>query len=231
MSKPNLLSVSFSIGFYRNKRIRELRKKLSESVSKPIQFCELSPMLFQVLLAFCGENQIDGDLSGYTAEDLQEIFTVNHVPGLTTKEAAAILSAFNEVGLLEDGKIRSFAKFNRHLAEHEKIRKAKRKAAAYMHKQRLMEQKAKANAQTEPTRPEPAKPEKPAGATPKKQNPVARSISIKQMMENHPGRPEAANAPKDKFELELQRSEYKALKKELASLDREIAGFPARAAA
>ena len=127
MSKPNLLGFSSSVGIYRNKRIRDLRAILRHQIPVKVPFADLSPMLFQILMAYAAENQIDGDFSGYTANDFVEIFVTNDVP-VSLGQATAIRKAFDSVGLTEDGKIRSWAKFNRHFAQHEQIVKAKRRA-------------------------------------------------------------------------------------------------------
>jgi len=138
MSKPNLLGFSSSLGIYRNKRLRDLRGVLLNQIHVKVAFAELSPMLFQSVMAYAGENQIDGDFKGYTAQDFVEIFTTNNIP-VSLSQATAIRKAFEAVGLIEDGKIRSWAKFNRHFAEHEVIVKRKRKAAKEMHKRRGQE--------------------------------------------------------------------------------------------
>src|SRR2546426_9350063 len=127
MSKPNLLGFSSSVGIYRNKRMRDLRGILLRQIQMKVAFAELSPMLFQALMAYAAENQIDGDFNGYTPKDFVEIFASNNIP-VSLSQAEAIRKAFDSVGLIEDGKIRSWAKFNRHFAEHEKIVKAKRRA-------------------------------------------------------------------------------------------------------
>jgi len=158
MSKPNLLGFCSSIGIYRNKRLRNLRSILLKELPKKVPFAELSPLLFQVVMAFAGENQIDGDFSTYTAEDFSEIFAVNHVP-VTIGEAEKIRKAFATVGLMADGKIRSWARFNRHFAEHEKIVKAKRKAAKFMHDKRDRDQR---KAASEPAKNGEQTPKKPA---------------------------------------------------------------------
>src|SRR6266576_5719081 len=133
MSKPNLLAFSSSIGIYRNKRIRDLRRLLSKSIRAKVDFCELSPMLFQVVMAYAAENQIDGDFSGYTRDDWRLIFAGNNVD-VDADQAAIIIKSFHEVGLFEKDKIRSWMRYNRHLADYEGILKAKRKAAKMMHK-------------------------------------------------------------------------------------------------
>src|SRR5205823_10243178 len=118
MSKPNLLGFSSSVGIYRNKRIRDLRRLLSKSIRHKVEFADMAPMLFQVVMAYAGENQIDGNFEGYSDEDWSEIFAHNNIL-VTPVQASAIISGFRQVGLFEKDKIRSWSKFNRHFAEHE----------------------------------------------------------------------------------------------------------------
>jgi hypothetical protein len=127
MSKPNLLGFSSSVGIYRNKRMRDLRQILAKQIPRKVPFADQSTMCFQALMAYAAENQIDGDFSDYTSGDVAGIFCTNCID-VSLGEASAIWKAFESVGLLEGGKIRSWAKFNRHFAEHEKIVKAKRRA-------------------------------------------------------------------------------------------------------
>ncbi|SRR6266511_1473291 len=127
MSKPNLLGFSSSVGIYRNKRMRDLREILEKEIPVKVAFAELATTLFQVVMAYAAENQIDGDFSGYRPRDFVEIFTSNHFP-VSLTQAEKIRKAFDSVGLFEGGKIRSWAKFNRHFADHEKIQKIKRRA-------------------------------------------------------------------------------------------------------
>lgn len=126
-SKPNLLGFSTALGFYRNIRVRELRELLLKQIPRKIEFAELAPVLFQAVMAYAGENVIHGDFSGYGMERWKEIFAVNHIE-VSAKEAEAIRKGFSQVGLFDGDKIRSWAKFNKHFAEHEKIKKAKEKA-------------------------------------------------------------------------------------------------------
>ena len=142
MSKPNLLGFSSSLGIYRNKRMRDLRGILLKEVPVKVPFAELSTTLFQALMAYAGENQIDGDFTDYKFQDFVEIFSSNNIP-VSLSQATAIRKAFDSVGLLEDGKIRSWAKFNRHFAEHEVIVRRKRKAAKEMHKRREQEARSR----------------------------------------------------------------------------------------
>lgn len=138
MSKPNLLAFSSSVGIYRNKRLRDLRVILVKSIPTKINFGELAPMLFQVVMAYAGENQIDGNFAGYTTDDWCEIFASNHIH-LTPKEAQAIIKGFAQVGLFDHDKIRSWMKYNRHLADYENIVKAKRKAGKILQQKRALE--------------------------------------------------------------------------------------------
>ena len=69
----------------------------------------------------------DADFSDYNSQDVAGIFCANSIE-VSVGEASIIWKAFDSVGLLEGGKIRSWAKFNRHFADHEKIQKAKRRA-------------------------------------------------------------------------------------------------------
>src|SRR5947208_2639254 len=141
MSKPNLLGFCTSLGFYRNQRVRSLRRLMAKPLSAKMSLAELSPMLFQVAMAYAGENQIDGNFSEYTTDDWVEIFVTNHVQ-LNRAQVAALIKGFHQVGLFDGDKIRSWMKYNRHLADYEGIVKAKRKAAKMMHKKREQEARA-----------------------------------------------------------------------------------------
>lgn len=138
MSKPNLLGFSTSVGFYRNKRVRDLRLLLLKSITDKVSKAELAPMFFQAVMAYAGENQIDGNFSGYTIDDWCEIFASNHLR-VEPRQASAIIKGFEQVGLFDHGKIRSWAKYNRHFAEHEQIVKWRKKGAKIMHKKREQE--------------------------------------------------------------------------------------------
>ncbi len=140
MSKPNLLGFASSVGIYRNKRVRDLHHLLHKEVPVKVEFSALAPMLFQVVMAYAGENQIDGNFEGYTNQDWSEIFITNHVQ-VTPAQAAIIIRDFHKVGLFVDDKIRSWAKYNRHLADYEGILKAKRKAGKLSAKKRELEAK------------------------------------------------------------------------------------------
>jgi len=143
MSESNLLGFSSSLGIYRNKRLRDLRGILLKQIPVKAPFAELSTTLFQVLMAYAGEHQIDGDFRGYTSQDLVEIFASNHF-NIPVGQASAIRKAFGSVGLIQEGKIRSWSKFNRHFAEYEKILSSKRKAAKQMHQKRQREAREEA---------------------------------------------------------------------------------------
>jgi hypothetical protein len=138
MSKPNLLAFSSSVGIYRNKRMRDLRRLLSKSIQLKVEFADMAPMLFQVVMAYAAENQIDGNFGGYSADNWCEIFSTNNVR-VTPAQATTIVNAFREVGLFDCDKIRSWMKYNRHLGDYEGIIRAKRKAAKIMHKKRELE--------------------------------------------------------------------------------------------
>jgi hypothetical protein len=138
MSKPNLLGFASSLGIYRNKRIRDLHRLLRKAVPIKIDFCELSPVLFQVTMAYAGENQIDGNFEGYDPEDWIEIFASNHV-NVTLPQVREIIKAFHTVGLYDKGKLRSWMKYNRHLADYDNIVKAKRQAGKLSAKKRMQE--------------------------------------------------------------------------------------------
>src|SRR6266496_3645551 len=138
MSKPNLLGFSSSLGIYRNKRIRELRRLLRKSLLGKVDLAEMAPMFFQILMAYAGENQIDGNFQGYASEDSLDIFDSNHVE-VSASQVSAIVKGFCDVGLLENGKIRSWMKYNRHLADYDGIVRAKRLAGKLSAKKRQLE--------------------------------------------------------------------------------------------
>ncbi|HEV2391060.1 MAG TPA: hypothetical protein VG146_01720 [Verrucomicrobiae bacterium] len=135
MSKPNLIQFGTAVGFYRNPRVRELYDRLKKEIPRKVDFAELAPMLFQVVMSAAAENQIDGDFASYNANRWCEIFLANHVQ-VTLKEASLIRVLFKDIGLFEGDKIRSWAKFNRHLADYEGIVKAKRRAGKLSAKRR-----------------------------------------------------------------------------------------------
>ncbi len=87
----------------------------------------MAPMLFHVLLSYAGENATDGDLSGYTTEDFLEIYEANHVH-LNRAEVSAIVKALHDLDFFDGDKIRSWKKFNPHLANQESLLNAKRRA-------------------------------------------------------------------------------------------------------
>lgn len=141
MSKPNLLQFGTAVGFYRNIRVREFHDLLQKAVRIKVDFAELAPMLFQVVMAAAAENQINGDFSNYSDARWREIFATNHIP-LTQEQATLIRKNLEAVGLLEGGKIRSWMKFNRHLADYEGIVRARRQAGKISAKRREQEAKS-----------------------------------------------------------------------------------------
>jgi hypothetical protein len=138
MSKPNLLCFSSSVGIYRNKRIRDLRRLLDKSLPGKVELSAMAPMFFQATMAYAAENQIDGNFESYSTVDWQEMFASNHLH-LTPPQTEAIVKGFNDVGLFEKGKIRSWSKFNRHLGDYESVVRAKRLAGKLSAKKRQLE--------------------------------------------------------------------------------------------
>lgn len=138
MSKPNLLGFASSLGIYRNFRVRELHDFLQKNIPIKVNFADLAPMLFQVVMAYAGENQIDGNFEGYSNERWAEIFITNHVQ-VSPKQAALIHKGLQDVGLFDGQKIRSWMKFNRHLADYDSIVKAKRRAGKILQQKRAQE--------------------------------------------------------------------------------------------
>lgn len=235
MSKPIKISVSFSIGYFDNDRVEDLREILSESIKRTFTIDEICPLFFLILLAHAGKNQTDGDFSDLAnpGARLAKVLARAGVK-LSETDAKIVWNAWTETGFIDAGgkpkpkkngaKIHSFATFNRHLAEHEKIVKAKRKAQkeatkAYLERKRE-EAKAKANAPTEPTVVPRAVAKKPA------QESVAdmtrRVMAKKELLKNHPGRPEASNSANDPIERKVQQAEYRCLKREVEDLNKSI---------
>jgi hypothetical protein len=138
MSKPNLLCFSSSLGIYRNKRIRDLEAILAKELPGKVPFSHMAPMLFQIVMAYAGENQINGDFNGYTAKDFVGIWATNYVT-VSVSDAKLIVEGFESVGLFQEGKIRSWLKFNRHLADYDSIVRAKRLAGKLSAKRRQIE--------------------------------------------------------------------------------------------
>ena len=165
-----------------------------------VPFAELSTTLFQIVMAYAAENQIDGDFSNYTARDFVGIFATNNVP-VTLAQATAIRKAFDSVGLMEDGKIRSWAKFNRHFAQHEQIIKAKRRAGKLSRQkwERQMAEQISAgkNGHTEHEKTAP----KPVQNQSQKESPSKRLFLLNQALENTPRGPARRNLLAQKQEL------------------------------
>jgi hypothetical protein len=138
MSKPNLLRFSTSVGFYRNKRVLDLEGLLGKYLPGKIERAKLAPTCFQIVMAYAAENQIDGNFDGYTPTDWSRIFAMNNLP-FTVPEATNIVKAFREVGLFDGSKIRSWMKYNRHLADYEGIVRSKRKAGKILQQKRQQE--------------------------------------------------------------------------------------------
>lgn len=135
MSKPNLLSFRTSIGFFRNPRVLSAREEIGKAITQKIPFADLAPLLFQIVLAYAAENQLDGDFSGYSAKHWHRVFTSNNCD-ITEREAVVVVKAMKQVGLFDGDKIRSWSKFNWHLAEYESLRKSRRRAGKLSAKKR-----------------------------------------------------------------------------------------------
>lgn len=154
MSKPNLLSFGTSIGFYRNHRVLAARDGICKIIRRKISFGEIAPLLFQVVMAYAAENQLDGNFAGYSAQDWKRVFASNNVE-VSAQEASLIIKTFKAIGLFDGDKIRSWMKFNRHLADYEGIQRAKARAAKLMHKKREQEARgAIRNGPVSPSEPE-----------------------------------------------------------------------------
>jgi hypothetical protein len=141
MSKPNLLGFSTSIGFYRNHRVQQFTHNLAGVVRRKIPFSKIGPMLFQTVMAYAAENQIDGDFSGYDARSWANIFVLNNVE-VSASEAVSIKKELQRAGLLDGDKIRSWKKYNRHLADYEGIVNSRRRAGKLSAKKREMQARA-----------------------------------------------------------------------------------------
>jgi len=221
MSKPNLIAFSTAAGFFTNERVGNLREKVSETITKTVPFSVIAPMLFEVVMAYAAWNQHDGDFTGYSPQRFWEIFVSSLVP-ITLEESIIVRRVFNEVGLFDNDKIRSWIKFNRHLAEYEKIKKGKIRAAKLMHKKRErdLRESAKAPAKVPATNghtePEKSKPDK-------QPSPVARLIALKEEMDKCGGAPNARNAPQDRDLLKLAQANYRMLKAEYDKVNKEVA--------
>jgi hypothetical protein len=148
MSKPNLLGYSTAVGFNRNRKVREAREDLLIAIPRKIDFAELAGPLFQTVMAYAAENQIDGNFEAYSNVRIQEIFTMNHWL-VTVDEAAAIWKIFNDRGLLDKNKIRSWAKFNKHLSDYEKVRRQNKQNQALSVQARLKKKKDEVNGTAE----------------------------------------------------------------------------------
>lgn len=200
MSKPNLLAFSTSVGFYRNKRVRDLRGEIAKSNRRKIDFCEMAPLLFQVTMAYAAENQLDGNFAGYSIDDWIEIFAHANIT-VTAAEAAAILKGFHQTGLFDGDKIRSWMKFNRHLADYEGIVRAKRRAGKIMQQKRQQEARAALrNGQPDAPNPEQNHENKPPKTAPKP-DPTSRQIwLLNQQLE-------ATSDPQERKQLKQQKRE------------------------
>ena len=184
MSKPNLLGFASSVGIYRNKRIRDLRGLLAKPLSRKAPLSDWAATYFQVVMAYAGENQIDGNFAGYTTEDWCEIFAANHIH-LTPSEANAIVKGFAQVGLFDNQKIRSWMKYNRHLADYEGIVKAKRLAGKLSAKKRQQEAR---NALQNPENPNGKHPQEPEKNGAENDSPRKQLWLIEKLLESAKGK-------------------------------------------
>jgi hypothetical protein len=141
MSKPNLLGFRTSVGFYRNRRVRDCRESLGRLIRRKVPFCDLAPMLFQATMAYAAENQIDGNFEGYSVERWTEIFCSANIP-VSPAEAASIKKEFQRVGLFDGDKIRSWSMFNREFAQYAVLTKYRQRAGKLSAKKRELEAKA-----------------------------------------------------------------------------------------
>src|SRR5262245_35033159 len=129
MSKPNVIGYSSALAIARNPRIRDLHDLLQKEIPKKIDFAELACGFFQAALSAAGEHQTDGDFSSWSPQRIHEsIFFVNLFP-VTQEDSKKIWSLMVRVGLLKEGKIRSWARYNRHLADYDKLARQNRKNA------------------------------------------------------------------------------------------------------
>lgn len=139
MSKPNLLQYGVSVGFFRNHRVRQARLLIAKRIKRKVDFCELTPLPFEVLLAYAAENQVNGELK-YEPEFFTDIFLWNGMK-LEPSETDSIMKIFQEVGLLDGLKIRSWGQFNPHLVKQSQRIKNKRLAGEISAKRRQKEAK------------------------------------------------------------------------------------------
>src|SRR6266702_4270500 len=89
MSKPNLLSINVAVGFFTNSRTLELVELVGER----------GFFLPVMLWGFCAENQIDGNLNGYTPKRFAQIFQSKSLT-MTETEAKRLVQAMVTVGFM-----------------------------------------------------------------------------------------------------------------------------------
>ena len=140
MSKPNLIGFSTALGFYGNKRVCDAQDLAGKSIRTKVDFSIIVPMLFQMVMAYAGANQTDGNFEGYTPKDWRRVFLLNNLE-LPPDQVQTVIKIFHQVGLFDHGRIRSWNKFNRHLGEYEKIVRAKRLASKMAAKKRAFDAK------------------------------------------------------------------------------------------
>lgn len=112
---------------------------IAKCIKRKVDFCELTPLLFEVLLAYAAENQVNGELK-YEPEFFTDIFLWNGIK-LEPGETASIMKTFQEAGLLDGFKIRSWGIFNQHLAKQAQRIKSKRLAGEISAKRRQKDAK------------------------------------------------------------------------------------------
>jgi hypothetical protein len=119
VSKPNLLAIDVAVGFFTNSRTLDLFELVGERAF----------FLPVMLWSYCGENQIDGNLAGYSWKKFSQIFSSRNFK-VSEVEAKTLIGHLVQVGFMSaDFQMHSWEKFNSHIAHHEEIKKQKAAAA------------------------------------------------------------------------------------------------------
>lgn len=126
-SKPNLIGFKVSIGIFGNKKISDATMILKRQI--PEWNAAYTLCAFEMLMGYAAENQVDGDFSGYTADNYHRLVFLPKWVGmdipiaLNLKRTEHIVNAFAKVKLTEGNKIRSWKLFNKTIADHAKASK------------------------------------------------------------------------------------------------------------
>jgi hypothetical protein len=118
MSKPTVSYFCIHTGYYRNDRTLALKEIIGDKAF------HVMPMLW----SWAGEQQMDGKIAHLSIRRYQEIFQCCNLR-LSIAQVARIIGAVRQVGFIQNGKLHSWDKYNRHAVDYEKRQGIKRDAA------------------------------------------------------------------------------------------------------